>query len=85
MHDERQRHSRPAWPSRRPTDRIEDLAAWILATFALLTAIVAAVLAARLYSAGMHRVEVETRGRTQVQGYHRHREARGIGRHQDDG
>ena len=67
MHDERQRHSRPARLPRRATDRVEDLVAWMLITLALLTAVVAATLALRLYGAGMSRAEVETRERTQLQ------------------
>ena len=67
MHDERQRHSRPARLPRRATDRVEDLVAWMLITLALLTAVVAATLALRLYGAGMSRADVETRERTQLQ------------------
>ena len=67
MQNERQRHSRPARLPRRATDRVEDLVAWMLITLALLTAVVAATLALRLYDAGMSRAAAETRERTQLQ------------------
>jgi hypothetical protein len=67
MHEERQRHWHPHRLRRRATDRIEDLVAWALITLGLFTVAVAATVAARLYGAGMHRVEVETHERTQVQ------------------
>jgi hypothetical protein len=66
MHDERQRQVRPR-RLRRATDRVEDLVAWMLITLALFTAVVAATRAHRLYVAGMHRVDVETHERAQLQ------------------
>ena len=67
MREERQRHSRRDRLPRRAADRLEDLVAWTLTTLALLTAVAAVTLAVRLYGAGMHRVDVETRERTEVQ------------------
>jgi hypothetical protein len=67
VQNERQQHSRPARLPLRATDRVEDLVAWILITLALLTAVVAATLALRLYGAGMSRADAETRERTQLQ------------------
>jgi hypothetical protein len=67
VQNERQRRSRPARLPLRATDRVEDLVAWILITLALLTAVVAATLALRLYGAGMSRADAETRERTQLQ------------------
>jgi len=67
MHDERQRHWRPDRSLRRSVDRVEDVIAWMLITVALLGVVVAAMTLVRSYGAGMHRVDVETRERTQVQ------------------
>jgi hypothetical protein len=67
MPRERQRHAHPDRLPRRPVDRIEDLVIWMLITLGLLTAVLAATVAARRYGEEMHRVELETRERSQVQ------------------
>jgi hypothetical protein len=67
MRSERQRHNRPERLPRRPTDRIEDLVAWLLATLGLLSAVLAATTGVRLYGEGTDRVSIESRERTQVQ------------------
>jgi hypothetical protein len=67
MPRERQRHARPHRLPRRPIDRIEDLVLWMLITLGLLTAVLAATVASRRYDEGMHRVDLETRERTQVE------------------
>jgi hypothetical protein len=67
MPREQQRHARPGRLPRRPVDRIEDLVLWMLITLGLLTAVLAASVAARRYDEGMHRVDLETRERTQVE------------------
>jgi hypothetical protein len=67
MRGERQRLSRRARLPRRPTDRIEDLVAWVLTALGLLTALLAVVTGVRLYGDGMHRIGLEARERTQVQ------------------
>jgi hypothetical protein len=65
MHRERQRHPRPERLLRRPIDRIEDLVLWMLIALGLLTVVLAATVGARRYGDGMHRVDIETRERTQ--------------------
>ena len=67
MPRERQRHADLDRLRRRPVDRIEDLVIWVLIALGLLTAVLAATVAARRYDEGMHRVDLETRERTQVQ------------------
>ena len=67
MRGERHRQSRPERLQRRSIDTIEDLVTWTLITLALLTAVLAATVAARRYGEWMHRAEIETRERTQVQ------------------
>ena len=67
MRGERHRQSRPERLQRRSIDTIEDLVTWMLITLALLTAVLAATVAARRYGEWMHRAEIETRERTQVQ------------------
>jgi hypothetical protein len=67
MPRERQGHARPDRLPRRAVDRIEDLVLWLLITLGLLTAVLAATVAGRRYDEGMHRVDLETRERTQVQ------------------
>ena len=67
MRRERHRQSRPERLQRRSIDTIEDLVTWTLITLALLTAVLAATVAARRYGEWMHRAEIETRERTQVQ------------------
>jgi hypothetical protein len=67
VRDERRHSAHPPRLPRRPTDRVEDLAAWVLTTLALLTTVLAVFTASRLYFAQLQRVEVETRERTQVQ------------------
>lgn len=67
MPRERQRRANRDRLPRRWVDRIEDLVIWLLITLGLLTAVLAATVAARRYVEGMHRVGLETRGRTQVQ------------------
>ena len=67
MRGERHRHSRPQRLPRRSIDRIQDLVIWMLITLALLTAVLAATVAARRYGEWMHRAEIETRERTPVQ------------------
>jgi hypothetical protein len=64
---ERHRQSRPERLQRRSIDTIEDLVTWMLIALALLTAVLAATVAARRYAEWMHRAEIETRERTQVQ------------------
>ncbi len=67
MRRERHRQPRPERLQRRSIDTIEDLVTWTLITLALLTAVLAATVAARRYGEWMHRAEIETRERTQVQ------------------
>jgi hypothetical protein len=67
MRGERHRHSRPGRLPRRSIDCIEDLVVWMLITLALLTAVLAATVAARRYEEWAHRAEIETGERTQVQ------------------
>ena len=67
MRGERHRQSRPERLQRRSIDTIEDLVTWTLIALALLTAVLAATVAARRYAEWMHRAEIETRERTQVQ------------------
>ena len=67
MRGERHRQSRPERLQRRSIDTIEDLVTWMLITLALLTAVLAATVAARRYGEWMQRAEIETRERTQVQ------------------
>ena len=67
MRGERHRQSRPERLQRRSIDTIEDLVTWMLIALALLTAVLAATVAARRYAEWMHRAEIETRERTQVQ------------------
>ena len=67
MRGERHRQSRPERLQRRSIDTIEDLVTWMLIALALLTAVLAATVAARRYGEWMHRAEIETRERTQVQ------------------
>ncbi len=67
MRGERHRQPRPERLQRRSIDTIEDLVTWTLITLALLTAVLAATVAARRYGEWMHRAEIETRERTQVQ------------------
>lgn len=67
MRGERHRQSRPERLQRRSIDTIEELVTWALITLALLTAVLAATVAARRYGEWMHRAEIETRERTQVQ------------------
>ena len=67
MRGERHRQSRPERLQRRSIDTIEDLVTWTLITLALLTAVLAATVAARRYGEWMHRAEIETRERIQVQ------------------
>jgi hypothetical protein len=67
MSRERQRHAHSDRLPRRPVDRLEDLVIWMLITLGLLPAVLAAAVAARRHGEGMHRVELETRQRIQVQ------------------
>jgi hypothetical protein len=67
MRGERHRQARPERLKRRPIDTIDELVTWTLITLALLTAVLAATVAARRYGEWMHRADVETRERTQVQ------------------
>jgi hypothetical protein len=67
MNGERQRHSRPVRLPRRPTDRVEDVAAWVLTVLGALTAVLAVMTGVRLHDEEMHRIGLETRERMQVQ------------------
>ena len=67
MNGERQRDSPPVRMPRRPTDRVEDVAAWVLTILGALTAVLAVTTGLRLYDEGMHRIGLETRERMQVQ------------------
>ena len=67
MNGEWQRHSPPVRLPRRPTDRVEDVAAWVLTILGVLTAVLAVTTGLRLYDEGMHRIGLETRERMQVQ------------------
>jgi hypothetical protein len=67
MNGERQRHSRPVGLPRRFTDRVEDVAAWVLTVLGGLTAVLAVTTGVRLHDEGMHRVGLESRERMQVQ------------------
>jgi hypothetical protein len=52
---------------RRMTDRVADAVAWILASLAVLTAVIAATTAVRLYGDGMRHARLDAAGRTSVQ------------------
>ncbi|MBL8925268.1 MAG: hypothetical protein JNM77_03390 [Pseudonocardia sp.] len=67
MRGERRRQPRPEPLQRRSVDTIEELVDWTLIALALLIAVLAATVAARRYGEWMHRAEIETRERTQVQ------------------
>jgi hypothetical protein len=67
MRGERQRHWRLDRLPRRCVDRVEDVVIWMLISLSLLTVVLAAMVAARRYGGEMHRVDIETRERTQVQ------------------
>ena len=67
MREGRQRPSRTDRLPRRRVDRVEDVVIWILISLSLLAVVLAAMVAARRYGEQMHRVDLETRERVQVQ------------------
>ena len=67
MNGEWQRRSPPVRLPWRPTDRVEEVAAWVLTILGVLTALLAVTTGVRLHDEGMHRIRLETRGRMQVQ------------------
>ena len=67
MNGEWQRHSPPVRLPWRPTDWVEEVAAWVLTILGVFTALLAVTTGVRLHDEGMHRIGLETRERMQVQ------------------